>query len=285
MKYSLIALDLDGTLLGPDQRVSVENAQAIAEAQAAGVFVVPCTGRGWCESAEYLCDIPGLTHGIFNTGAIVAEMSTGRAVDLAKFEPHLIKQIVEFLAELPDAVLVFQDLQHTGRDYLVCGNGGLTKESRRWFESNEIRTQTISRPGLYDLHHSVRVSMVALGEHGFEIERRVAERFGEQIGLHCFGGVPTADREAARFMVEIFAAGVDKWRGVRWLADQRGVAPEHVACIGDEINDLAMIQHAGLGIAMANAIPQVAVIADRTTLSCTDHGVAHAIYRMLEGDW
>lgn len=285
MKYQMIALDLDGTLLGPDHTVSAENLAAIAEAQDAGVLVVPCTGRGWRESLNALGGIPNLSLGVFNTGAVVVEMGAGRAVDLADFEPHLALELVEFMRDLPQAVLVFQEHDRTGRDFLVTGDGAVTDNTKRWFAMNNLLVEENRHPTADDLHHSVRVGVVATGRSAFDVEERLTKRFADRIDLHCFAGVPTAKAEDAVFIVEVFAKGVNKWRGLAWIADQHGIPHDQVAALGDEINDLAMLEHAGLGIAMANAVPRAVEAANRQTLSNADHGVAHAIRQMLDGKW
>ncbi|MEM6458355.1 MAG: HAD-IIB family hydrolase [Planctomycetota bacterium] len=285
MKYDLLALDLDGTLLGPDHRVSAANRTAIADALDAGVTVVPCTGRGWRESLNALGDVPGLELGVFNTGSAVVEMDSGAAVDIADFEPHVALELVEFLRDLPEAVLVFQEHTRTGRDFLVTGDGAVTANTRRWFTMNRLLVEEVRHPTCEDLRHSLRVGVVAAGRHAFDIEARLIETFADRVDLHCFAGVPTADKEDAVFIVEVFARGVDKWRGLSWIAAQRGIPPERVACVGDEINDLAMLQNAGLGVAMANAVERAKSAADRETLGHDQDGVAHAIRRMLEGDW
>jgi len=284
MKYRLIALDLDGTLLGPDHRISPENLDAIAAAQDAGALIVPCTGRAWRESSV-LDQVPGLSRGVFNTGAVVVEMDSGRAVDLAEFEPNLALEIVEFLRSLPEAVLVFQEYSRAGRDFLVTGDGEVTANTQRWFEMNNLRVEENRNPTADDLRHSLRVGVVASGRTAFDVEQRVIERFGDRVSLHCFAGVPTAKKEDEVFILEVFALGVNKWRGLAWLADQHGIAVDQTAAIGDEINDLAMLENAGLGIAMANAVDQARDAADRQTLSNAEHGVAHAIRQMLSGKW
>src|ERR1700722_17190696 len=109
MPYRMIGIDLDGTLLDRHGAASKANIAAIAAAQAAGVLVVPCTGRSWNESRPALVPVPGLTWGVFTGGAWVAEVDSGRSVDLAVIEPHLVKELVDALADLPEAVLVFQD--------------------------------------------------------------------------------------------------------------------------------------------------------------------------------
>jgi hydroxymethylpyrimidine pyrophosphatase-like HAD family hydrolase len=285
MKYRLVAIDLDGTLLGPDQRVREADAEAIAAACDAGTIVVPCTGRGWRESAPYLQRVGGFEQGVFNSGAIVARMADGGTMNAAGIDADLASQLVDHLSAMPEAVMVYQDANRSGTDYLISGPGPLTDEMQQWFANNDLRVRRVIDPTPDDLRHTLRISLVAIGEHGFDLEKDLAARFGKRIERHCFAGVPGADRSKARFMVEVFAAGVDKWRGVKWLAGQRGIADHEIAAIGDEINDLALLKQAGLGVAMGNASPPAKAAADRLTLSYEAHGVAHALHQMLEGNW
>ena len=131
----------------------------------------------------------------------------------------------------------------------------------------------------------VAVGVVVAGQRAYDIEQQVIERFDGRVSLHCFAGVPTADAEDMVYIVEIFAAGVTKWRGIQYLAQQHGIPDQQIATIGDEVNDLAMLEHAGLGVAMANAVEPAKAVANQHTHSNADHGVAHAIRQMLEGVW
>ena len=285
MRYRLLAIDLDGTLLSPDLTVSAANAAAIAAAQDAGVLVVPCTGRGWRESTAVLAGVSGLTVGVFNSGAAVVDTDTGTALDLAAFEPHVVLDLIDHLRSLPEAVLVYQDRGRTGRDYLVTGDGELNANTRRWFTMNRLAVGEVRHPSVDDLHHSLRVGLVAKGDRAFAVERDVIEHFGDVADVHAFAGVPTAAAEDRVFIAEVFAKGVTKWRGLRYLMEQQNIPAAEVAVIGDEVNDLAMLEHAGLAVAMANAVDRVKALAHRHTRSNADDGVAHAIRRMLDGSW
>jgi hydroxymethylpyrimidine pyrophosphatase-like HAD family hydrolase len=65
----------------------------------------------------------------------------------------------------------------------------------------------------------------------------------------------------------------------------RGIDPSQVVAIGDGLNDVTMVREAGLGIAMGNADPRVAAVADRGTRDHASAGVAAAIDHLLEGTW
>ena len=225
MPYRLLAIDLDGTLLSPDLTVSPANAAAVADAQAAGVLVVPCTGRGWRESTAVLAGVPDLAVGVFNSGAAVVDMTTGTALELAAFEPHVVLDLIEHLRSLPEAVLVYQDRGRTGRDYLVTGDGKPHANTRRWFAMNRLAVEMIRHPTVDDLHHALRVGLVARGDRAFAVERDITEHFGKVTDVHAFAGVPTAAAEDRVYIAEVFAKGVTKWRGLRYLMQQQGITP------------------------------------------------------------
>ncbi len=75
--------------------------------------------------------------------------------------------------------------------------------------------------------------------------------------------------------------GSSKWRALSVLMAMEGLTPEHVICIGDEINDLEMIRYAGLGVAMGNAIPAIKAVADYVTRTNEEDGVAHVVEQFL----
>ena len=75
--------------------------------------------------------------------------------------------------------------------------------------------------------------------------------------------------------------GVNKWQAVKQLAESFGIKPEEIMCIGDSNNDLSMIKNAGLGVAVANAKPQVQREAKMITASNDNDGVGLAIENIL----
>lgn len=94
----------------------------------------------------------------------------------------------------------------------------------------------------------------------------------------------TSPDEPAHIM-ELFDVNASKWTAVSHLARGWGIDPLTIAAIGDEVNDVEIITHAGLGIAMANAVPAVRDAAKRHTTSNDEDGVARAVAKMLGGEW
>ena len=81
--------------------------------------------------------------------------------------------------------------------------------------------------------------------------------------------------------LELMEPGVNKWQAVKQLAESFGIKPEEIMCIGDSNNDLSMIKNAGLGVAVANAKPQVQREAKMITASNDNDGVGLAIENIL----
>lgn len=285
MRYRMIAIDLDGTLLDESGQVSRENLDAVAAAHAAGAMVVPCTGRAWRESKTALAGMADIGSGVFVTGAVVADLATGRSLDLAVMEPHLAAEIVDFLYDLPEAILVFREANLAGHDYLVTGNGELSANTRWWFQTCGSTVVYAHHPTVDDLRHTLRIAIVASRKRMQQVTDDLRERFSQRMFFHYFGSIGPPENGQPVYVLEMFATGVDKWRGLKWLAFNHGIDASQIAAIGDQINDLAMLANTGCGIAMGNAIEQVKAQSDYVTLDHDAAGVAHAIGQLLTGRW
>jgi len=283
MRYRLIAIDLDGTLLSPDGTVSPANRAALARARDAGALIVPCTGRAWHESHRAIDGVAGLGRGVFVTGAMVNDIHTGRTLEARPFEPTVAARIVEIIADLPEALLVFRDRDKAGHDYLVTGRGRLQDNTRWWFEHTAAKVHEDRAPA--DWSHCVRVAVVSRNGCLPDAQARLSAELGGRVESHCFGGIPRQDRHEPVHILEVFPGGVSKWAGIRAVAAHHGVPEDAIAAIGDEINDVPLLRGAACGVAMGNAVPATAAVADHHTLTNTEDGVAHAIDRMLAGDW
>jgi Cof subfamily protein (haloacid dehalogenase superfamily) len=281
----MLGIDLDGTLLDGEGELSEANIDAVHRAQAAGVRVVPCTGRSWVEAHYLLEPIADLELGVFVTGAAISNIASGESIDLAVIEPHLALRIVELLFNEPEAVLVFSDRNEAGHDYLVTGRGELTPNTEWWFEFNEAKVRHRREVDEVALRHTLRVGMVASTARMRQIAPRIEAELGDEVLVHHFVAVQRPDPEESVDVLEVFAAGVDKWRGLRWLAAQDGTADDQIAVIGDQINDIAMLRNAGCGIAMGNATDAAKQAADFVTRTNAEDGVAFAIDQLLSGRW
>jgi len=281
----MLGLDLDGTLLDRSGRPTEANLAALRRAREAGLVVIPCTGRSLSEAARLLRATPEFDVGVFVTGAAVTDIHRRRMLSRTELAPALAKRVVDALFDLPEAVLVFQDSTVVGHDYLVTGRGTLSANTQWWFEATGTTVHFQETVTEADLSHTLRVGLTATTARMREITAMLRRTIDEPLLIQHFQAVAEPDPESSVHVLEVFSPSVSKWRGLTWLAEQRGVGPESIACIGDEINDVAMLSASGCGIAMGNACEEARSVAKYVTRSHDESGVAHAIDQLLEGRW
>ena len=284
MRYRLLAIDLDGTMLDSKGCVPDANRDAVLRARDAGVLVVPCTGRGYREAQAVLESLGDLSVGVFNTGGLIIDHPSGATLKSHPMDAQLAWELIGFLRSEPEAVLVYRDFNAVGHDYLVTGDGAINANTRWWFETVQARVAEDRQPTVDALEHTVRVGVVGTEDRMGPLTKRLQQVFAGRVEAHCFTAVQSPDPAETVVILEVFGAGVTKWKGVQWLAEQHGIPVEAVACIGDEVNDLSMLRGAGFSMAMGNAI-DAAKQAAGVVLEETNEqaGVAAAIDRYILG--
>jgi hypothetical protein len=311
--YDLIAIDLDGTLLCNRGEVSKDNLRAIERAREAGVRVTVCTGRGMIE-CRHITDRIGQTDPVVVAGgAMLACPRSLRTLHRFEMDHTLVRELVDCMLAHGHAALVLKDPDQTGapdpaastpqpaptasrprgHDYLVVsprGEEGIDPVTRWWFKALNVPVRVVKALDEDDHpEHSLRVGVCGTRRATAQVASEIREKFAHRTTLHHFHavvpGTNPASEEDHILILEAFDERVSKWTAIRWLAERDGLNPARIAAIGNDINDLAMLESAGLGIAVANAIDDAKRVSRRHTLSNEDHGVAHAIDRILAGEW
>lgn len=288
----LLVLDLDGTLLDPASRISSVDHEAVVRAMDAGIEVVVCTGRGHAECKTVLETIGVTAPAVVAGGAMTVEPATGRTINRSVMELDLVREVSAMLnSATGHYVLLLKDRWTTGIDYVLLGDGRIDPASEWWFDQvavNVHRAESLDHDP--HPHETVRLGIVTTSGEMKPLAQEVIRAFGERVFIHDFpvissdgNGRHLADK--AIHLMEIFNLDTNKWSAVAALAAQRGIETDRIAAVGDEINDVSMIRHAGIGIAMGNAVEPIKQIADRITLRQSEGGVAHAIDHLLAGTW
>ncbi len=285
----VLAIDLDGTLLGRDKRVSRANIEAIDRARQAGVHVLICTGRGLVESRTALEAIEQTLPVMVAGGSIVADPVSGRTLHRVEMRDELVHRAVELFHGARSPALVLKDPSEIGYDYLVVDSDDehpLHDITRWWFEDHGLSVRS-SRTVFEDEHpeHTVRVGMCCEVSRSNPVTEVVLREMGDLVELHDFPCVkPDGHAGEEVHILEIFDKTATKWNAVRWYLEQHNIDPTRVAAVGDQVNDLTMIHGAGIGIAMGNAIDAVKDSSCYVTASNDEDGVAVAIECLLNGD-
>lgn len=298
MRYKLIAIDLDGTLIDHAGRVPDANIEAIERARMAGSIVALCTGRALIECAPVLDRLSRTTttHDpvIVSGGAMIACRNTDTTLERFTMPLDLVERAAAHLRTHNHAAMVLKDPAATGYDYLIVtpdGPDAIDPASRWWFEHMKVRTRWAAR--LEDDEHphdTIRIGAYQANAPLDPLVGSLRETFVPEAAIQHFQGVVLPKDRVDQgvtsvHIVELFHAQADKGQALLRLAARLGIDPAHTAAIGDQSNDLPMIERAGLGIAMGNAIEPITRASKRQTKRAEEAGVAHAIEQMLSGAW
>lgn len=261
MRYPWLVSDLDGTLLNHDKQIAAQNKQALAEFRRQGGRVVLATGRTEPAVANYVVEL-GITEPcILYNGARVVDMATREVLWEQRLAPEAGAALLGQAATWePDLHPVFftgsgawvQHITPTLAEYSrVDGNLPLREAGR---------LDALAGMSL------VKVLVVGEPERLSELDRRVQQAVP---AVHTVRSEP--------IYLEILPPGSNKGEALRWLAGHLGFDLSQVLAIGDNPNDIEMLQAAGLGVAVGNAHPDLKRIAGAVVATGDHGGVAEAV--------
>jgi len=252
MRYKLLAIDVDGTLVGPDDVVADQTAQALREAGAAGLRVCLATGRSYIETMPIWRRL-GLARPyeplVLIGGALVAEPEAGRTLYHRTIDRELACGFADALGEAGFSAMAIVDGWRHGVDYFLAESGDVHSAQRDWFSKMKVRVRRCGNlREAADMPDPLRVSAVVPDDRAEAVAAALSARFDGKLTVRAI--VAPNYRVT---IVEAFAAGVDKFQAVRYVAQAYRIGPRQIVAVGDDVNDLAMIRGAGLGVAMAHA--------------------------------
>ena len=267
----IIALDLDGTLLDSEKRLSEENRRALEQAADKGIEIVPTTGRIYAIIPEVVRKLPFINYAITVNGAELYDVRNDRV--LAKNELPWEKA-VEIMQYLDGFDVVYDCYQNGGgymtKAYLDKVGDYLTSD---YFK--EIYAK--SRTPVPELKAYLQEKGDGVQKLQFCTKDQALRAFLLEDLQERFDGVAVS--AALSFNGEINDEKGHKGGALTKLCKHLGCTMENVMTIGDGANDITMLQMAGLSVAMENAAPEVKAAAKYVTASCDENGVAQAIHK------
>jgi HAD superfamily hydrolase (TIGR01484 family) len=301
----MIAVDMDGTLLGADGRVSARNLAAMKTAERAGVEVVVATGRRHCYAMRVLREL-----GLREENALISSNGTvTRTIGASLLERTLLpldtaRWLCGHVEEFRNAlVITFDKVGPDGEDargaLVVEHLDVLTASIGKWMAANEPYIAHVA-PIERALDTEAPIQMMLCGT--VERMRRAEARLLEHPGVSAVGVAPqeraagaevalhrTEYAERDLSILDILPAGCGKGGALLRLAEQRGIKAEEILAIGDNWNDVSMLEVAGRAVLMGNAPESLkAAAAERGWVVGKRHdedGVAEVIDAVLGGTW
>ena len=270
MKYKLFISDFDGTLARSDGSVSQRTKEAIARYTAAGGVFAVCTGRMLCSILPRLKEL-GIESGLVVAyqGAVIADIKSGKLLKNEGFA-------------LEDALMVLRLLEEDGRhihvyadDRFYCNRDD---EFLHIYENIcGVKGEVIEEP-LSDMVASKHMNVTKILSITSPDERKdVREKLSRKLGEKFY--VTTS----SEWFVEAMPAGQSKASAVDFLGEYYGVPKDEIAAIGDQLNDLPMIERAGGKFTVENGEAELKIGAIAVP-SNDDDGVAFAIENYAMGE-
>lgn len=270
--YKLVCVDVDGTLLTSRRIVAESTKQSLKLAHNKGVHIVISTGRMYTD-AEFYSELLGVRSAVIaSNGAFIKE------------NDDVIYKSVLGCEVLKNLLAVFQKFGikpcFSTPEKFYYGNL-LFKLLYLLSILRKIRSAKVETEYLYSWQRCQRITEKEQDNivkcEVFHSNTKLIELIREELrGIEELEIVNSGCRN-----IEITRQGVSKGRAVAMLAKLYGIRREEILTIGDSLNDLSMIEYAGLGVAMGNASEEVKAKADYITASNDEDGVSKAIYKFI----
>lgn len=264
MKYELIACDVDGTLLTSDRRLTTENIQAVRDAKKRGVTFVIASGRP-LSGVKTLQSELGVTDAplILYNGAMVLSHD-GKVIYSLCLSEEVSKIIISEGEKRNSTMIVWKD------------NNLYTKKPCEKIDF--YKKLALTEPTYVDDLTSVcsgGVTKIVWYDDPVSTPKYTKE-MNELLKGRAVGFPSRAD------FLEFVDASCSKGTALKILADYYNIDISKTVAIGDNYNDLPMLETAGLSVAMGNAENDVKHKCDFVTDNCDNSGVSKAIYKILD---
>lgn len=277
MEYKLVCIDMDGTLLNSRHKVTDYTKEILRKTHDKGVHIVISTGRIYTDAEHYSNLIGVRSPVIASNGAFIKEKDRDEVIYKSILDESLAIKILNICTKYNIAPVFYTPHR------LYCGSllvmSYYCTAKLRGLMSRNIEVKYIPFRNKWDgILHKEKDNIVKC-EVYHKNEDKLRSIRNELKNINDIEVV-----SSSKYNIEVTCKGVSKGRAVEILANYYNLKNEEVITIGDSENDLSMIEYAGLGIAMGNAIDIVKEKASFVTDLNDNEGVAKAINKFILRD-
>ena len=268
-EIKLIAIDIDGTLVNSKKEITPAVKKAVLAARDKGKQIVICTGRPLSGAQRYLDEL-GLNkqdneYVVSFNGAVV-ESTNGQVIfkQGLKYDDYIDLEAIARKLNLHFHSVSLDRIYTANRDlgHYTIYNSRVVKLEVSYRTQEEMR-------------HIPIIKCMYIDDPDYLDSKITSPLFQKMKDRVVFS-------KTEPFYYEATAAGVDKGAGLRRLCDYLKIAPKNVMALGDQANDAPMLEYAGVGVAMGNAVDYTKEYADAVTADCDHDGVALAINKFAK---
>ena len=266
----LFAFDLDGTTITEHRYLSPENRRALLAAAEQGVELVPATGRMLSFLPPEIAEFPGVRYAITSNGAAVVDLKSGEAVHQSLIPNETALQVQELL----DGYDIYIEYYRDGR---AITKRGFPEQARAFFEMPEVKmffVQGKEYSFIEDFAAHLKETDLCPEKINLPflqppLRQEIWQRLENLGGLRLTSSLPDN--------LEINSMDAHKGAALLALAEKLGIGREEIMAIGDNGNDVTMLEAAGCSCAVADGAPEALAAAKHITAAHDKDGVAKAI--------
>lgn len=274
MKIKLIALDLDGTTLDNNRRITTRTKNALEEAARQGVNIVVATGRPYTALPEDIFNIEAIRYVLTSNGAAITDLKTNEIIYRNCLSPLAAVKSVELLRKYDYIIETFTH----GNAYMQADYWYEIKRTGKSFRSVEYLLST--REPMEDIYQYILDNRDIIENINVNFE----DTSKKQEMMEILKTIPeTTITSSFDCNLEIGGETTSKADALMKLEGILNVSKEEMMAFGDSLNDKAMLELAGFAVAMGNGVGEIKEIADYVTLPNTEDGVAHAVEKFVIG--
>ncbi len=268
MKYKLLVLDVDGTLLNDEREISKRTLAALLKVQQMGVRIVLASGRPTYGLMPLAKTLELGNYGRFvlsYNGCQIIKAQNGEILFERRINPEMLPYLEKKARKNGFAIFTYHDdtLITDSPDNEYIKNEALLN-NLKIIREDEFSTAIDFAPCKCMLVSDKEKALIGLEQHW---EKRLAGT------LDAFRSEP--------YFLEVVPCGVNKANTLGALLEHLGVTREEVIAVGDGVCDVTMLQLAGMGVAMGHSQDSVKVCADYVTASNEEDGVALAVEKLI----
>lgn len=276
MKYKMVCIDMDGTLLNSKKKVTKYTKDILKKVHdEKGIHIVITTGRIY-NNAAYYSNLLGVKSAVISgNGAYIKEGCSEKIIYKEILSTEQCKEILDLCSKFgvmpqiytTDHIYIYSRVYWL-LSYILMGrkapeNYKVTlkniRKEHQWYKVIEDNADDI-----------IKALIINLDENKLN---RIQQVIKEKLNLEV--------HKSSKYSLEINSNGIDKGNGVKKLGEYYGIKKEEIICIGDNDNDISMIKYAGLGVAMKNGSENIKEVADYITDSNDEGGVAKVVEKFI----
>ncbi|RTZ05553.1 HAD family phosphatase [Flavobacterium bomense] len=263
MKYKMLVLDMDDTLLNDDHTISDENKEMLAKAQELGVYVILASGRPTPAMIAYAKELQlDNSYMISYNGAVITDLKEDKIIFEQMLTQKQIHELYDYSIKSKTHIITYID-------------GKIVSETDSEYIEIEKKITGLAHNKVVSFKEEVQssaVKCILLQEPSYlkEVEKDLKI---DMPHLSVSMSKP--------FFLEVAQNGIDKGASIEFLAKKLNILQSEIIAVGNAGNDLTMIEYAGLGIWVDNVDPELRHRGDFIVASNNNHGVAEVVRRFI----